>query len=214
MKKDQGQKLTRRGMYREGEQLKPGADLKYPDPNHGSLYAYGEPLSLNGARGLIKNFLDILAKPENAAMKAFFEEKVAFTFGKEALLALLAQENCEGIRFYLAHKDEKDWDSTGGVQPPEYWVDGITLAAVGVKKGKTQDAQDIGADKGEFIVSGYLDGPISDDIVNVITINGNDTKSIKQDGEVRETVPPTRLPFVGGLNEVISEYLSKKQEGN
>ncbi|MFN8254500.1 MAG: hypothetical protein U0W24_02345 [Bacteroidales bacterium] len=92
-------------------------ELEYEEQDDNKLPGYGTPISIEMAREIIKNYRDYVNNDKKVPH--------AFTFGKESLLAILSQPGCEGIRFYLAKKEENP-----GI---DGWKKGITLVAIGVK---------------------------------------------------------------------------------
>jgi len=124
--------------------------LNYEEPDRSEAYAYGEYTSIYAARVLIKNYYDGLVS--DLGTDAANSENIAFTFGKDALLAILAQEDCVGIKFYIGKRTSADC-------PTNYsgtWA-GKTLVAIGIKNdsGKTE----IGADT-DYIARG-IDGTLT-----------------------------------------------------
>lgn len=156
-------------------------ELTYREPKRDDLYAYGAPISHNGARGLIRNYWDAIRKKQPID----YSKVPALTFGKEALLSILSQKNCEGIRFYFALKSDNDWG--GGDKKPDYWYNGVTLVAIGVenhtieKDGKsTVVEKEIGA-KNLYLI---------EDLENT----SDDSSKSASTGIIVETVPPTPGP--------------------
>jgi hypothetical protein len=135
--------------------------LKYSAPENDKLNSYGGPISFGVAQYMIKRY-----REDEGTSNPF-----GFTFGKEGLLSILAQDGCEGIRFYLG---KRDFSSDFG--------EGITLLGIGVKKGESKDAYlgnepEIGVEKNYLIDD--LDSPTS-------STKGDDLQS----GLIVETVPP------------------------
>ena len=144
-------------------------ELSYDHPDQGGLNGYGTPISLVLARLIIRNFRD-----KKKELPEGFPD--AFTFGKESLLSILTQTNCEGIRFYLARKEFNISDRSNR------WKDGITLVAVGVKQEENNDLIDgndpeIGPEAGKNY--------IIDDLDNIVEDSGS-----QQNGIIVETIPP------------------------
>ncbi len=92
--------------------------LEYNDSNHEvEVNAFGYPITTRLARKLIKNYWDTLNRVTDG------DKGIAFSFGKEAMLSILSQKGCEGIRFYFAYKRSEDF-----VDPIN---EGVTLVAIG-----------------------------------------------------------------------------------
>ena len=143
--------------------------LQYNEPDSTKAYAHGAPSSINGAKLLIKNYYEQI-KTEMG--KEAVNENIAFTFGKDALLAILSQENCVGIKFYIGKRIETE-------RPVDFvgkWA-GKTLVAVGTRndKGETE----IGAEV-DYLARGI------DDPTSTNTKGDDDTEP----GLVMEMVPP------------------------
>lgn len=171
--------MTRKnGLLRKNAKLQP-ADLSYNWPDRRKVCAFGAPISVNGAKGLIKNFWNAV-KAGKIESVIDFRKTPAFTIGKESLLWLLSQENCEGVRFYFALKTEEDW--CGQKDRPDNWQDGLTLIALGVKN----DNKEI-IDGSDYMIN-CIDKEIPDDSETV--------KSNPSDGGVVETIPPGPGPDV------------------
>lgn len=164
------------GLIRKNGKLEPSG-INYQWPKHNKIYGFGAPISVNGARGLIKNFWNALKKKK---IEEFvdFKKTPAFTIGKESLLWLLSQENCEAVRFYFALKSESDWCGKG--EKPDNWSDGLTLVAVGVKN----DEKEI-IDGDDFLISSIEKKEIPDDGNTLLKYATN-----PGDGGVVETIPP------------------------
>jgi len=176
-------------------------ELSYQEAQHDSLYAYGAPITLNGAKGLIKNYWDAIRKKQPID----YSKVPALTFGKDALLSILSQKNCEGIRFYFALKSDNDWGGDPD-KKPDYWYNGVTLVAIGVesqvveKDGKTTTVEkEIGA-QNLFIAEG----------LEVIT---DDNAKNANMGVIVETVPPGPGPHPSvkenPLMRLFKNYLKK-----
>lgn len=80
-------------------------------PN-GTVTSAGEPITLKAARQMINGYLTPIIEQLSAsdilpAEKAALEESnIAVFYGKETLMLLLAQANCEGIRFYFCKNQD------------------------------------------------------------------------------------------------------------
>ncbi len=179
------------GLIRKKGKLEPSG-ITYQWPKHHKLYGFGAPISVNGARGLIKNFWDALRKRK---MEEFidFKKTPAFTIGKESLLWLLSQENCEAVRFYFALKSEADWGGKG--EKPANWSDGLTLVAVGVKN----DEKEI-IDGDDFLINCIEKKEIPDDGMRKLKDATN-----PDDGGVVETIPPA--PGESKICSTVRSYL-------
>jgi hypothetical protein len=178
--------MKKRGLVRINNKLQQDDEICYNEPEHDKLYGYGVPITINAAREIIKNFWDNLIN--NGPID--FNGKLAFTFGKETLLSLLSQEGCEGIRFYFAMKSEKDWPQEK--PKPPYWVDGITLVAVGVNNQK-----EIGA-KNDFIIEN-IDTQLNDDDPKT-TIGGGSA----------DTCPPFPGSKAADITTLFNKYKATK----
>lgn len=183
--------MKRNGMIRKNGELV-RAEIGYNDPDYCKFSSHGEPISIRGAIGLIKNFWDHV----KAGKPIDYKDKPAFTFGKEAMLSILAQDNCEGVRIYFAMKSDTDWAESNSATRPECWKNGVTMLAVGIKK----NGEEVGAPV-DYIIR-EIDKPLLDDEVNFLYSNP---------GDARETVPPS--PTYGitpGILEIVDEYLKKE----
>lgn len=179
------------GLIRKKGKLEPSG-INYLWPKHNKVYGFGAPISVNGARGLIKNFWAALKKKK---MEEFidFKKTPAFTIGKEPLLWLLSQENCEAVRFYFALKSEADWGGKG--EKPANWSDGLTLVAVGVKNNQKEIIDGV-----DFLISGIEKKEIPNDGERKLKDASN-----PDDGGVVETIPPT--PGDSKICSIVSSYL-------
>ena len=155
-----------------GKPVKGEQEYEAPDPKQ--LYGYGSPISVEFARKIIRDFRDY-------ANEKKIEVPFAFTFGKDSLLAILSQPECEGIRFYLA---KKEFDSK-----IEGMRNGITMVAIGVKpeippEAPIGDDPEIGAGNGRK----YL----GQDLYNTAMRTMMLVESVT--GLIYETIPPLPNP--------------------
>jgi len=162
---------TRKGwIYNKEEKKLEKDDIGYKTPNHELLYGYGAPISLNLAIKLVQDYKN--DRPQDS------EYPEAFTIGKQSLLSILSQENCEGVRFYLAEKDGLVNDT---LTPGEKirWKNGITLVAIGVKSivDNTGEKKCV-----EIGVNESLSKEIDSGSFGMVTH--------EEDGFIIETIPP------------------------
>ncbi len=141
--------------------------LFYKEPEPTKTYAHGEPATVNAAKTFISNYWD-----EIKGMPDAKSQNIAFTFGRETLLSILAQEECAGIKFYFGKRIESQ-------RPVDFvgkW-EGKTLVAIGVKNdaGETEIGANI-----DYLARGISDG------TDAVKTNGDDT----QPGMICEAVPP------------------------
>lgn len=85
----------------------------------------------------IDNYNSAVRSKDDAKISIAGNENVAITLGKESLMLLLSQADCEGIRFYFC---ENPWGRD-------------SVAAVGVKKLASGEVKDIGIDNGDSNLS-------------------------------------------------------------
>lgn len=154
--------------------------LNYNEPNSSKAYAHGDPVGVVGAKELIKNYWEQL-KAEMGEDKAK-KESIAFTFGKEKLLALLSQEDCVGVKFYIGKRisSERPDDFIGT------W-EGKTLVAIGVRGDAAET--EIGA-RVDYLARGI------NDAIAQNNLKGDDDA---QPGLVVEMVPPFSVADVPPL---------------
>jgi hypothetical protein len=109
-----------------GKIVMPGLDVADDDPSKvetvllsydlnkdRSATGYGQPVTLAAACVMINNYHTALAdslkeainNKDNVSQEAILKEGLAVIFGKETLLRLLSQPNCEAIRFYSCIND-------------------------------------------------------------------------------------------------------------
>jgi len=168
--------------------------LIYTKKDYSQLNGFGVRISGKMARKLIKNYWDDNEVSENTTC--------AFTFGKESLLSILTQKNCEGIRFYLAKR-----------KSGENSIVGTTLVAIGVKPEKDVDGNDgndpeIGA-KDEYIIK------------DLVEYSDSDTDMMhRQTGIIIETIPPLSLGEANAglspntMNEIMEIYIGYPRKSN
>lgn len=113
-------KITMKGFH-----LKPGVtkftkptekyeerDLFFDVRNDDDVSGMGQPITAQAASAMISDYhskivQDLNSIRDDEKRKEFVENTtIAVIFGKETLLRLLSQENCEGIRFYSCLNDE------------------------------------------------------------------------------------------------------------
>lgn len=176
-------------------------ELSYQESQYDSLYAYGAPITLNGAKGLIKNYWEAIREKQPID----YSQVPALTFGKEALLSILAQKNCEGIRFYFAMKSDSDWGEAPD-KKPDYWYNGVTLVAIGVEN------QIVEEDGKSTLVEKEIGTPNLFLAEELEKVSDDNSKSANQ-GVIVETVPPGPGPHVTGkenpLVKLFKNYLKK-----
>jgi hypothetical protein len=145
--------------------------LNYPEPDPTKAYAHGQPTTVKGARTLIKNYWELIKKEmgEEIAKK----ENIAFTFGKEALLSILSQEECVGIKFYIGNRLESECP----IDFKGKWA-GKTLVSIGIRNDTSET--EIGADI-DYIARGIVEGVASPNAAKA-----GDT----QPGMICEMIPP------------------------
>jgi|GEM_PF-4559427 len=83
-----------------------------------SLAGFGKPVDLGAAKKIVNEYIN---DPTNTND----QKTIAITLGRESLLHILSQENCEGVRFYLC-KVPRDLANPNETH--------ISILAVGVKK--------------------------------------------------------------------------------
>ena len=105
--------------YKNGKFVKKKLTIKLAP--EGSVTAAGKPITLKAVKAMTDGYLlpklDRLkqlraksigkSKEEKAEEKALLESNIAVFFGKETLMLLLSQTDCEGIRFYFCRNHEK-----------------------------------------------------------------------------------------------------------
>jgi hypothetical protein len=91
-------------------------------------------------RLIAKDVANILIDAQHDHLKKINDEKQpkSVTFGKEALLTILSQQGCEGIKFYFGKRSSTQWARECKYSKYE----GLTLVAVGVDSNN----KDIGTD--------------------------------------------------------------------
>jgi hypothetical protein len=100
--------------FKEGE-------LSFDLPDDSIVNGFGRYISKDVANVLISAFRKYLESHND-------KQPYAVTFGKEAILSILAQKDCEGIRFYFGKRSKDQWGEKSKYADKE----GITLVAVGV----------------------------------------------------------------------------------
>lgn len=101
---------------------------------------YGKVVTNNVAKSFIKAFHDEYIKGKKDTNMV-----AGVTFGKEALLSILAQNNCEGIRFYFGKRTTAQWDASYSGEK----YDGLTLVAIGVDANNVDLGSGLGNAKDE-----------------------------------------------------------------
>ncbi len=97
------------------------AGIKMQDDNNN---IYGEPVDARLAVYYIKRLWETIKPEESNNCAALLDNSFGFTIDKNILLQTLSQPGCEGIRFYLAMRDNtEEGQSLPGV---------LTLVTVGV----------------------------------------------------------------------------------
>lgn len=113
--------------------------------------------------------------------------EIGSDYGRNELMAILNQPNCERIRFYLAKRYNVDFEV------PTDFQDGITLVALGLDKDGVEIASDVELFKNNIGVKQRLiNAPI-------------DTIPVEQNGLIFEMVPPVR----GGIKFLKSDTIEK-----
>ena len=107
-----GNVVKRKGLKLNNQNLIVLDDVDYPDPDHyNKNHAYGHPINYDVAQMMIKDLWDSMkTDPERE------KKPIAFAVGKEALLSILSQEDCIGVRFYLANFNNDFFDPATQVQ--------------------------------------------------------------------------------------------------
>jgi hypothetical protein len=110
-------------------------------------------------RLIAKDVANILIDAQRDNLKKIKDEKQpkSVTFGKESLLTILAQQGCEGIKFYFGKRSPTQWAKENKYSKQE----GLTLVAVGVDANN----KDIGTngknitDKTKSVIKGNEEQP-------------------------------------------------------
>lgn len=154
------------GIIKDNEKNKfTEGELSFDAPDDINVNGFGRYISLEVATELMEGFSNDFKKKEPVC---------AVTFGKEALLSLLSQKNCEGIRFYFGKRSGKQWDKSSKYAK----VEGLTLVAIGVDEKNN----DLGIKEGSI-----LKLPKIKSLSNLKTEKGSTPKIV-------EVVPPTIWP--------------------
>jgi hypothetical protein len=121
----------------KSKRLKKGS-LTYDYPDDNSVPEYGRYISIDAANLLVNTLRESLKKGK-------INDKATWsvTFGIDHILSILAQKDCEGIRFYFAERKAEHWER--GSEYAEH--EGLTLVAVGVDINN----KDLGTDGGYII---------------------------------------------------------------
>lgn len=194
-------KIWRDGCEVQNNQIVLG-EIEYDDPDHlNKRHAFGLPINADVAFMMINDYWIERKGKDNTSQIG------AFTIGKESLLSILSQENCEAIRFYLANW-KKDFFADKILRDSR--ENGITIIAVGVNSQDT----DLGARNDEGTIA-KPPKPKRTDANGIL----NNT----EDGEIREMVPPftivqhiqtsdSRVDKSGAkdLSDIIKEYFTQK----
>jgi hypothetical protein len=138
-----------------------------------SLAGYSMPVTPDMREHMTKLYRKFLYEtfPENK--KKAEEQTVYFTFGKEALMFLLSQANCDGITFCLGINDKDDANKH------------TTLIAFGAEVRKKKDGTPDPNDEGKIIID-----PIGENA-------SKEPKAAKDlPRPIYEVVPPTTLAQV------------------
>ncbi len=172
-------------------------EMYYADPDHFvEPHAYGHPISVDVAELMIGNYWTDI---KNQGSNVYLNKHVAFVIGKETLLSILSQKDCEAIRFYVAKWDPGLCDSP---IPNSLNRAGETVVAVGAKlvKVKINDEEkteiwDIGTKENNKLIVSPIKGELNK---NSISMSSADS------GEIREMVPPStieELKSIGSIGE-------------
>jgi hypothetical protein len=147
----------------------------------------GVPITISVAKTIIHNYWE---KTNNEGNK---DDIIACKFGKEILLSILSQNDCNAIRFYFGWKKASDYPNS---TLPSGVIEGITLVAVGVRINDS----DIATDK-DYIVSDFVNG----------TSIGTDKSEDIQGGMISEMVPPLTLGKVkdDSIKGLVADPLAK-----
>lgn len=153
-------KVKRRGIALDVNKKLDEAELTFNDQSDDDVCGYGRLIANDAAAIIINAYDEHISK-----MKGETQNK-AVTFGKEALLDILAQKGCEGIRFYFGKRSKDFWEKGSKYSKFE----GLTLVAVGVDANN----EDL--------------GPTGGSIVSRSTMSKGPDPS--QDTKIYEVVPP------------------------
>ncbi|NOU18404.1 MAG: hypothetical protein HOO91_12680 [Bacteroidales bacterium] len=158
--------------------------LNYEEEIDNSIVcSFGVPITESVAKKMIQNYWDDLEEGRDN------EKEVAFTFGRKALLSILSQSECEGIRFYYAKKKSDDYIPPSDIGNIDA---GVSLVAIGVNK-----KFDIATTEKEYIVKRLRPN-------KPVTFM---TESESETGQIFEMVPPIKLGFFLNRDKIrISEY--------
>ncbi|HEX2934005.1 MAG TPA: hypothetical protein VHO72_01510 [Bacteroidales bacterium] len=115
-------KLKRRGIAIDVNKKLNEAELTFDDQSDDDVCGFGRLIANDAAAIIINAYDEHVSK-----MKGETQNK-AVTFGKEALLDILSQRGCEGIRFYFGKRNKDLWEKGSKYSKFE----GLTLVAVGV----------------------------------------------------------------------------------
>lgn len=153
-------KIKRKGIALDVNKKLNEAELTFDDQSDDDVCGYGRLIANDAAAIMINAYDEHISK-----MKGEKQNK-AVTFGKEALLNILSQKGCEGIRFYFGKRTKEFWEKESKYSKYE----GLTLVAVGVN-GNNEDL-----------------GPMGGSITKRSTMAQSIDKS--QDTMIYEVVPP------------------------
>ncbi|QDK82625.1 hypothetical protein EXU85_30060 [Spirosoma sp. KCTC 42546] len=184
------------GITLAGDEFSQG-DIQFNTQNDESVSGFGQPVSLAASQKMIRNFQsDLLLEFVNGddeTKQAVASRPIAITLGKESLLFILSQNECEGIRFYFCKNH---------LQSP-------SIIAVGVKNNIVDDPNATLASRARDL------GTVGDKL----SILSRDVQinNVVEDFFYYEVGPPTTLEdvfdapigvevsgFEGELNEVLS----------
>lgn len=155
----------------------------HDDPNHNQLNAYGSPIGVDAAELMIGlHWKNLKIQFPNDYDKKY----VAFTVGKETLLSILSQQDCEAVRFYMARWDP-DYIESENPYPSRSLGD--TVVVVGAKYDKDKKIVDIGAKSGDSLIVSQIKQDWNE---NTIGLSQMDS------GEIREMVPPYTIGELRG----------------
>ncbi len=129
-------------------------EISFATQSDDDVCGFGLPVSLEAGQRMIKDFqTELLRALQEAAsnnneeaIEANSKHPIAITLGKEALLYIMTQKECEGIRFYFCKNHEKE----------------LSVVAVGVKNNPITDpataslaskAKDLGSPDGKLSIA-------------------------------------------------------------
>lgn len=126
-------KIKRKGIALDANKKLDEVEMAFDDQSDDDVCGYGR-LIANDAAAIMLNAYD-----EHISKIKGEKQNKAVTFGKEALLDILSQKGCEGIRFYFGKRSKDIWEKGSKYSKFE----GLTLIAVGVD-AKNEDLGPMG----------------------------------------------------------------------